>query len=506
LKGGFKYKEKDRTNTNTNSYSPYYLGYFRGYQRLADGSIVPKSLSGSYFDSFYQEYLKNSAHNAVSFSAFLDDNPESREMFGKYNLNPLINRDKLRQWYDLNKNGVDKTGVATEYYNDPSVKANYYDITETVTSGYLMNTLNFGQDVTFIAGLRVESEDNHYNNKYSKTDLSGFPVPLDKTRDTTANYKETIYLPNFQVKIKATDFMNVRFAAYRALARPDFNMRLNTYFAWRPSDVGSVKQLILGNPILKTAKAWNFEVNTSFYGNDIGLISLSAFYKEIKDMYHMLNQINTVGNVLLESLNLDAKTIHQGSYQLTVPYNSPKPSKVWGIEFEHQINFTFLPGWLQNFVLSYNFSVVRSETWLIGSQTDTTYVVQPPFPFPTPQYSSHAVEYKQQLEEQPEFYGNISLGYDIDGFSIRLSMFHQSEYNISFSSTGRSDNVRGAYTRFDLAAKQKFNEHISLQLNINNLTNIQEDNYLDNRVNGYKILRSSELYGLSGELGVRIDL
>jgi TonB-dependent receptor len=369
-----------------------------------------------------------------------------------------------------------------------------------------MNTLNIGQDITFIAGLRVESENNHYNNKYSKTDLSGFPVPLDRTRDTTADYSETIYLPNFQVKIKATDFLNVRLAAYRALARPDFNMRLNTYFAWRPSDVGSNKQLILGNPILKTAKAWNFEVNTSFYGNDIGLISLSAFYKEIKDMYHMLNQINTDGNVLLERLGLEAKTIHKGTYQLTVPYNSPKPSKVWGMEFEHQINFTFLPGWLQNFVLSYNFSAVRSETWLIGNKTDTTYVTQPGIPWPKPVYSQHAVDNKQQLEEQPEFYGNISLGYDIDGFSARISMFHQSEYNIAFSSTGRSDNVRGAYTRFDLALKQKVSDILSFQLNVNNLTNIQEDNFLEDRVNGYRVLRSSELYGLSAELGVRVDL
>ena len=106
--------------------------------------------------------------------------------------------------------------------------------------------------------------------------------------------------------------------------------------------MGGNRRLITGNPELKTAKAWNYEINTTFYGNEIGLLSLSAFYKEITDMYHMLNQINTTGNVIFNELGLDTRSLHGSTnYQLTVPYNSTDPSKVWGFELEHQINFTF---------------------------------------------------------------------------------------------------------------------------------------------------------------------
>ena len=139
-------------------------------------------------------------------------------------------------------------------------------------------------------------------------------------------------------------------------------------------------------------------------------------------MYHMLNQINTSGNVIFDDLGLETRTLHgNASYQLTVPYNSTDPTKVWGFELEHQINFTFLPGLLQNIVLSYNASIVRSETQLIGSTIDTTYTIIGGIPFP--EYKERAINYKQQLENQPEFFGNISLGYDIDGFSGRLSSF-----------------------------------------------------------------------------------
>ncbi|MGA9295568.1 MAG: TonB-dependent receptor [Ignavibacteriaceae bacterium] len=505
LKIGAKYNSKSRNNNQSQNFAPYYLGYWQPYEKLPDGTLRPKDLSGTFFDAFYQRYQQNPLNNTASMTEFLDGDPKSRLLYGKYDLNPLINRDKLRQWYDLNKFGVNQSGQIKEYYNDPTFSAYFYDITEAVTAGYIMNTLKIGQDITFIAGVRVESEDNNYKNKFSNTIAGGFPSITIPTRDTSAAYTESIVLPNFHLNIKVTDFMNVRLAAYRALARPDFNMRLNTYFGWRPAAVGSNKQLIVGNSKLKTAKAWNFEINTSFYGNEIGLFTISAFYKEIADMYHMLNQINTTGDVIFQKLGLNTHSLQVGSYQLTIPYNSPENSKVWGFELEHQINFIFLPGLLKNIVLSYNASIIRSETHLIGSTTDTTYKIIEGFP-PLPQYTERAIDYKQQLENQPEFFGNISLGYDIGGFSGRISLFHQSDYFSSFSPTGRGDVKIAGYNRVDLALKQNITDYLTILLNINNLTNLKDDNLIDNRVNQYIIPNTSQRYGLTGEFGIRVDL
>lgn len=511
VKFGGKYKIKSKTNKASLKYGPYYVNKWRPYEILADSSLSPKDFTGTSFEEFYQFYLDNPANNLPSFSYFIDNEPKNRKLYGLYDMYPLIKRDLLREWYDLNQNGIGEAGSLNqlEYFDVGTSNADDYDINESVTSFYVMNTLNFGQDLVLLTGLRVEHENNDYKNKFSFRRYASFPASNFKLDDTTSTYAETIWLPNLQLNYKATDYLNIRLAAYRALARPDFTMRLNTFFAFRDPFTGSSQELILGNPILKTAKAWNFEVNTSFYGNDFGLISLSAFYKKIDDMYHMLNRINTSDTTLIRSLGLQADPLHQTTYQLTVPYNSPKPSHVWGFEFEHQINLTFLPGILKNFILGYNASYVKSETSLIGVVTDTTYTeveILPGVIIQNPEYSQRPVETTQKLEEQPELFGNVSLGYDDGTFSARISIFHQSEYNLSFSPTGRSDRINGSYTKVDMIMKYNFTDFISVQLSLNNLTNSKEEDFLDDKVNSYRILRNSQLYGLTADLGIRVDL
>lgn len=507
FKFGGRYRIKSRSNLQSEHYAPYYITWWKPYMQLDDGSVVVKDLTGTEFDLFYDLYQQTSNRNA-SFAYFFNGDPENRDLFDKYSLYPLINRDKLRAWYDLNKNGITQDGKTPEYVYNPATEAFNYEISESVAAGYLMNTLNIGQNIIFIAGVRMEYEDNEYENKWSPVQIGGFPVPTGVAADTGATYIERVWLPNFQLNIKATDWMNVRLAAYKALARPDFNMRLNTYFAWDPASVSGHSQLVMGNPNLKTAKAWNYEINTSFYGNEIGLISVSAFYKEITDMYHMLEGYPTRGNLLTNSLGLGWSTPFKGDYEITVPYNSPDKSKVWGFEFEHQVNLAFLPGLLKNIIIGYNFSFVKSETTLIASAVDTTYSeveIIPGVVVLVPEYTTYRTSRTQPLENQPEFFGNVSLGYELGGFSGRISLFHQGDYTRLYSASGRGDRKIKAYTRLDLSLKYQILENLSVLLNVNNLNNIAEDDIQVNKVEGYEILRRSELYGTTLDFGVRVE-
>ncbi len=507
LKFGGKYRIQDKNNLQGRTYAPYYLGDWRPYQYAADGTMQKKDLSGTYFNDFYQSYLQSSANIYPGFTDFLDSSPVSRDIFGLYKLNPIMNRGRLEQWYSLNRNGIDRSGKQPENWNDPTAIAYNYSITERTSAGYAMNTLNVGTALTFVLGVRVENENNDYSNKYSTQQFGGFPVPQDAfkdIRDTAATHDETVWMPHFSLNYRRTDFLNVRVAAYRALARPDFIYRLNTRFPWRDILSTGTKQVFLGNPTLKDAKAWNYEVNLSLFGDKIGLFTVSAFYKEIADMFHMLNQMGTSGDSLIRYVGLGWSSLQTGNYSLTVPYTSDKPTKVWGFELEHQINFSFLPGLLQNVVLSYNASMVRSETHTIGCTTDTSYYYIGGIPFP--QYTLRVIDQKQQLENQPEFYGNIALGYDVGGFSGRVSLFHQSQYNVSFSPSGRGDIVANAFTRIDLAFRQRVTPFLSLTLNVNNLTNTREGNSLYDRVNNYKILSTNERYGITGDFGLILEL
>jgi len=372
-----------------------------------------------------------------------------------------------------------------------------------------MNTLNIGQKITWIVGIRMESENNDYKSRFCPTELSGFPVPSGPILDTTATHKETVWLPNTHLNIRLTDFMSIRGAAYRALARPDFSRRLPNYVARRQGTFYSGNVFTIGNPNLQAAKAWNYELNPSLYGDRIGLFSVSVFYKDIEDMFHLMDGLRFEGRGVLDSLGVKhiPAYVNQGqTYSLVYPYNSDKPTRVWGIEIEHQPNLHFLPGLLKNIVVSYNFSIIRSETWIPSVRMDTTWVTIPPFPFPMPKYSYSIQEDRRKLEEQPEFFGNIAVGYDIKGFSIRLSMFHQGEYYRSYSFNRRSDLLQNSYTRWDLAVKQQITKTISLMLNINNLTNTKEGTSYVDRIDHRTDINNEETYGMTADLGLRIEL
>ena len=513
VKIGGKYRAKSRSFSSTEAIANYYLFPVPAYVRLENGTYVNKDLSGTQFQGL-------EGRQGVSFNYFLNPPPPDRNIYDLYRLYPLVTRDHLRLWRKLNINGFFTTNneqydTNAEYLNNRLVLTDGYRLTESVLAGYVMNTLNVGTWFTFIAGVRVEQDDNDYAGAYTPLPLSGFIFA--QTGDILtkeANHKETTVLPNLQAILKPTDFMNVRLAGYKALARPDFNHRLPKFVT------RSVGNLInLGNPDLKNAVAWNYEVQTQFYGNTIGLFSIAAFYKDIKNMYHTLNGIT----LFSDSVRLYGETVHRRDivdklgvdwrsytnnfpftdreYTLTWRYNSTKPTRVWGFEVEHQTDLRWLPGLLKNIVLNYNFTVVRSETWL--TTEDTVRIPTPGRPTGTPRRT--IVERKQKLEDQPEFFANASLGYDYEGFSLRVSYFYQGEFNRSFSSDGRSDGITQAYSRWDMTLKQQATDYLSLILSLNNISNTQEGAMIANRLTGWQLIDTNQKYGMTVDFGVRLE-
>ncbi len=498
IKAGARYSVKDRTNDTGEDFSPYYLdGRWKADELAPDGTVRPKNFSGSYFEDWY-----NRGGGFIPLDQFFPD-AKAREVYDVFNLTPFMDKERLKQWQELNKNGIDPTGNLTEIWDNPLYRVNDYHISENISAFYLMNTFKIGQQVTFIAGLRSEHEYNDYSAYYMKGTVGGFPIPENVLFDTTSSAQQTVYLPNFHLAYSPTDYLKIRLAAYKALARPDFNMRIDRYVAGRGAVLGSPFVVQVGNISLKTAQAWNFEFNTSAFNSDIGLISVSAFYKEIDDMYHMLNNYGATGDSVLQEFGINWESkMGNTAYQLTLPYNSDKPTKVWGLEFEHQINFNFLPGLLKNIVLTYNFSIVRSETYVFGAKIDSTFY-DPPGPIPpTWKYFNTLDERKTKLEGQPEFFGNIALGYDIGGFSGRVSVFYRDEYNDALRATRQSYTINKAFTRIDIALKQRITENISLFLNLNNLTNIEEGDFNYDGDNDIRRFNRSEKYGTTLGFGI----
>jgi hypothetical protein len=176
------------------------------------------------------------------------------------------------------------------------------------------------------------------------------------------------------------------------------------------------------------------------------------------------------------------------------------------------MNFGFLPvSWLQNIVLTYNLSITRSKTDILFNQdvTDSVYVPATPRRPETYNLLSNNVPVfvTRQSEDQPEMYANVALGYEIYGFSARVSLFYQDKYTRLYSANGTADVIVDAFAKWDLALKQQITSQLALFFNVNNMLNRKEStSRLNNIFDWGNLPRTAELYGTSVDLGVRITL
>jgi TonB-dependent receptor len=517
LKFGGKYKEKNRWMSD-DVYDDN--NYLHGYT-YSDG-IDTVALLNSRFASYY--------HSSISsnLSSFIDAPAGTRNLLGTYPFTPLINVDALKLWYSLFKNANNNGN--TEFISSATGTITNYNVTETVSAGYLMNTFNFGQFATLIAGVRVENESNDYIAKYSTGSLGTIGIAISVSKplvDSTAHFTQTIWLPNLQLTLRPTEFLNVRLAAYKAIARPDYNLRLPQFYDQQQT--GNQYLITSGNQNLRDMEAWNFEANTQIFGGSIGLISLSAFYKKIDNFIHVTDKINldkTYFDSLCQVYNLTfinpaiSNLIHQSNLmQTSLPYNDNLPSYVWGLEFEHQINFNFLPGLLKNITLSYNFSLTRSLTHILYGKTITTVTLDSSYNKITQKwtysnkqnFTKTFEQVERESEGQPKLYGNAALGYDIGDFSARVSFFYQDQYVRSYSATDQGNVIVDPFFKMDLALKQQITKTLTIILNINNLTNrsettSEENAVTTNNISYWKNPNTAELYGRTIDLGLRISL
>jgi TonB-dependent receptor len=487
LKAGGKYRSKNRSNDVDRYWSPYSIIKPRSYQQLEDGSIVAADFTGTSF-----EELEMVGGTNVGLNNFLGDNPTTRSiMDGRFTLNPMIDADLAREWYETHKNGISLDGSQSEYMRYHDCIDQIYDVTERIASGYAMATINLGSMVRVIGGVRVENENNDYTSKFAP-DIAGYlTYDPSEVADTSASYNASYILPNFHLRFKPFEWWDLRLAATKTLSRPSFSMRLPNIVVLRSSTI-----ITRGNPDLKTTEAWNYDVISSLYSSKYGLFTVGGFYKRLDNISYELEDVNIINADMEASLNLPEG---YGSYvglALTEPINT-SGTEIFGIEFDLQANMKFLPGLLSNFILRGNFTMINSTTNYPRFTVEQDNSVFPPTQTPV------WYEAEGRLNGQPSSFGNCAIGYNQGGFSGRLSVFFQGDYLNSVSSIALYDQYQKGYSKWDLSLKQDIRKYnMEIMLNVSNLTNMSEGTYYkyQNLDNG------SSTFGLLANLGVRLTL
>jgi TonB-dependent receptor len=160
----------------------------------------------------------------------------------------------------------------------------------------------------------------------------------------------------------------MRFAASRALSRPDIGL-LKNYVAVNaalpgadPTDPRFVRNAagtIIGvnpsytadayNPALAPTTAWQFDVTLENYFAEVGFFSVAGFYKRFSNyiQYGSYN-LDVTNNGVTRTVNVRGPLNGDGA-------------EILGFEVAYQRFFDFLPGWLSGFGVQANYTFVENH-------------------------------------------------------------------------------------------------------------------------------------------------
>jgi TonB-dependent receptor len=497
ISGYFKFGGEYRYNEHHNDQSTPYISINRGsanntdinkqvvdailryYPNLAFGNT--NQLQASNFTSSDSKLINSFLNNKFGGIYWAPDPSALNAIMDYISHNPALKAtNSSGGWFD---------GPYQELPNDYKYIEKYY-------ATYLMSELNFGSDLMLVGGARYE-EDRGLFDAYNMMDERN---PASQPYSSVSAYPWNHYwLPQVQAKYNIFDWVDLRYSYTQTLARPDYTS-LDPHFS---ISADSPHNIYAGDPKLKPAQAYNQDLLLTLHSNELGLLSVGGFYKEIDHFtyataYHLHSKAvyDKFGITGLDSLASFAPYLTSADDDATLNtfINSPFKAYVKGVETDFQTRFWYLPAPFNGIVLGINYTHVWSQATypyfdekaargVITKYTDSTRT--------------------GRLVDQPNDIVNVSFGYDYKGFSAKVSCVFQ----------GNSVTYVGAYPEQDGYSKDYFSMGFSarqmlpwtgLQLffdatNLNSETNMSAQN----SINGFT---SQNYYGFTLNLGIRYDL
>lgn len=375
------------------------------------------------------------------------------------------------------------------YYHDSPQESTQYDYRyqRDLAAFYASAEINFGKYVTFFPGIRYEEFGFDYT-AFNTLRWGQYFLEFDSEEISDDATQGANWFPQLQLRVKPTDWLDIRFASTKSIIYPDYRAVSPFIFA----NNFSGPSVNLGNPTLQPALSQNYDIYLSIFKNKLGLITAGFFYKEIDNLV-VASSFRTKDS---ESINNRLELSPTAQTTVSTWINLEETSQVRGVELDWQTNFWYLPGFLKGLVLSINYTKIASNT----AYPFQTSVKQGTGPFAKTIFVDSTRT--GRMPEQPDDIFNFTLGYDIGGFSARLTYVYTNNILVGINRTyDELDTYTAAYPRWDFTAYQKlpFLKGGQLYLNVNNITNTPDRAF----TSVLQKLSALQYYGTTVDLGFR---
>jgi hypothetical protein len=223
------------------------------------------------------------------------------------------------------KNFRFNSGFSIKEYNNGT---NTYGTTETIRALYTMAEVPFRiGDEEFVStfGLRMESW--NFGLSTFREDRSTVPIRIDRD--------EVKYFPAASLVYRFSERTNIKATFSKTINRPEFRETAPFSYYDFQNQIST-----RGDTTVGSASILNYDIRYEMFPRPGELISLSAFYKEIK---------NAIETVILPGSNAER------SFR-----NSPLARNL-GLEFEGRFNLDMLSEYLSNFSITGNYAWIQSE-------------------------------------------------------------------------------------------------------------------------------------------------
>ncbi len=341
-------------------------------------------------------------------------------------------------WMDvraMNRFFADPANAAFFEANDgDTFSANFsgdYDITESIYAAYFMGAREFDA-WEIIGGVRVEHTD---------IDSRGFLLVDDTAESVKAGGDYTSVLPSLILNWRASDSLVLRAAVTRALGRPDYDVIAPRSNYNEEAGEGS---LSIGNPALEARHSWNYDLSAEWYPDDLTLLSIAVFYKDIDNEFVGRSQ-RFVGQAAIDEAITDLGLT--GTIDTTVlddlivsTTENGESSELFGVELAAQTQFSRLPAPFDGFGAAASATFIDAEVDVLRNDVLET------LPLPG----------------QAETTYNVSLFFQNERFDAALSYAYNDSFLTDINNSREVDLDQGEFGRWDARVAYTVRENFKL--------------------------------------------